>query len=318
MKVERRSHTAYSYDSSDVRDAILALMDEFGQPSQRFGIYFVPAEDPRSVIGRKVETEVLVREPGADDTRMLFGNNEDFGIFERSDLSEFVCCVDHESLMPVGASRLIRNSAEMGCPTFIEMSAEPSAGRGYSFEDLARRATFSAAEPSQIVEVASIAVYPSYRKNVGHANASVALIASIMQRLHVSSAKSYVFMLSTLVYESIQKMTAHYSQKFDGIGALHYEDWPDSELCWANVEGMKDWFRQHHPERHETIYYGQGLEDFFFGYNGAPLWGARDPDREYLDVRKAIDVRDSTLQSRSTANAAAPRARTHDALNPET
>ena len=267
---------------SYVKSAVKSLHDEYGQPSQEFGVYFLDGSDTRSAVGRTVEIERF---------STTFDNSTEFlrRLYEPLELSgntELICVVEHASYSPAGVLRTVRHTSEGGSRTLDDLQASGVNGWGLSWTDILKRSDFAAAAPEEITDVPTIAVARAFQGADQLDGVSQALYAALMQRFLSSSANTFVCALDRIPYLLIQAASRGILNEFDDVGSISYYGSDDTTPLWANFREHEAYLRLFQEETHDRLIKLQGLsEKFFFGYpNGQPVW--QSLDLQVVDLRE--------------------------------
>lgn len=260
--------------------AIDELREEFGNPSERFGVYFLDGLDPRSSLGRAVEVERFGEE-FANDVDML---RDLYGDFEDAGTTEMICVVDHEARRPAGVIRTVVNTAEHGCRILNDLRADGENGWGLSWDEIVAASEFAAQRPEEIIDIPTIAVSKGYGRGKEVQGVSMALFSGVCQQAQRSDAHTWVCSLERVPYQIVQAATHGVMQEFDGVDAKAYYGAPDTVPLWANFREWEAWLRRDHPSTRSLLFEAAGLTDYFFGVRGEPRWPSTDS--EVIDLRR--------------------------------
>jgi hypothetical protein len=260
-------------------EAIASLRSEFGDPPQRFGVYFVDGLDPRSALGRAVEVERF-GDSFANDVEMLRGL---YGGFEQAGTTELICVVDHEEQVPCGVIRLVHNTADHGCRILNDLQADGENGWGLTWDDIVAASDFAATTPDEIIDIPTIAVAKGYQGASKIDGVSKALYSGVTQHALRSDAVTWVCSLERIPYILVQASTHDVMHEFDGVPAKPYYGAPDTVPLWANFREYEAYLRVVDPRMHAAYTRGDGLDQYFFGWHDEPQW---EPiDLEVVDLR---------------------------------
>jgi len=241
-------------------ESIRSLMEENGNPEEKFGVYIIDGKDPRSSLGRKVELERFDDEfgNGPDYMKKLYGEFEDFG------LTQLLVVVDHENLRAAGVIRLVRNTAEHGCRILNDLQLVGENGWGLStLDEVKNRADFAAETPEEILDIPTIAVSKDYGSKL--TAVSDALCAGVFQTsLKDGITKTWVCSLARIPYIIIQEKTGNAFYEFAGVPSAPYHGDTDTTPLWCNLDELFDMTKSNDPSRYQKYYEGVGLEDYFF------------------------------------------------------
>lgn len=139
------------------------------KPDSQFGCYAIDGSNKYSNLGRYVESTVFLDAFG--NTPNLMAN--EYGPYENS--SEFFVVMDHESEMPVGVLRTIRNS-EAGLKSLNDLKETPlqlDAGEICDKYDI---------DPNRCIDVGTLAIIPEFRTRVGNILPSLLLYRTLYLR----------------------------------------------------------------------------------------------------------------------------------------
>lgn len=266
-------------------EAIRSLRSEYGDASEPFGVYFVDGLDPRSSLGRAVELERFGEsfENDVDLLRTLYGG------FEAVGATELICVVDHEELRPAGVIRLVRNTREAGCRILNDLQADGENGWGLTWEEILERSDFAATDPTDILDIPTIAVATAYSGASRADSVSKALFGAVLRRALMGDAVTWVCSLERIPYILVQAAGRDVMHEFDGVEAKAYYGAPDTVPLWANFREYEVGLRRDFPESWAWLVGNEGLEQYFFGYpegkfSYEPLDGAVIDLRRYEPV----------------------------------
>jgi hypothetical protein len=260
--------------------AIDDLRREFGEPDQRYGVYFIHGEDPRSGLSRSVELERFGDSFNNDVPlmRRLYGQFEDVGA------TEIITVVDHEEHLPCGVIRTVRNTAEYGCRILNDLQKHGEDGWGLTWDEIVARSRFAATRADEITDIPTVAVAIKYQGHRKADGVSKALYAGLMQQGLRSDAKTWVCSLDRIPYILVQAAAKDIMQEFDGVPGQPYYGAPDTVPLWANIWDYEYYLRTQHPDAYAMYAHSVGLDDqYFFGFAEPPTWVAPDP--EVIDLR---------------------------------
>lgn len=264
-----------------LRGAIASLRHEYGDPEQRFGVYFVDGLDPRSSLGRAVELERF-GESFDNDVDLM---RELYGRFEQVGATELICVVDHEAEVPAGVIRTVRNTLEAGCRILNDLQHDGENGWGLSWGEIIDRSSFAAERPEEIIDIPTIAVSKAYQGARQADSVSKALMAAVFRRALGSDAHTWVCSLERVPYILIQAATENVMHEFEGVEGRPYYGAPDTVPLWANFREYEAYLRRDHPD---TMAWLMGrtshLDQYFFAFpGGEPTWD--ELDAEVIDLR---------------------------------
>lgn len=256
---------ATQLDSRRTQGAVDYLHRRAGRPSQPFGVYFVDALDPASLLGRQVELERF----GAE-----FGNGASYlesmyGRFEQAGKTELILVVDHLAKQPAGVIRTVVNSKELGSVILNDLQSAGPNGWGLSMKDILSRSNFAAASSSEILEVATIAVARAYSGSLNVEGVSKALCAAVFQRsLARTELLTWVCSLARVPYLLIQAYTDGVMREFDGVPSRPYHGDEDTVPLWSNFREHEEYLRRKNPALWRRYACSEGLEKYFFETKG--------------------------------------------------
>jgi hypothetical protein len=268
--------------------AIDDLRREFGDPEQRFGVYFIDGQDPRSSLGRAVELERFGDSFDNDVPLMreLYGEFEDIGE------TVFITVVDHQEHLPCGNIRTVRNTASHGCRILNDLQKTGENGWGLTWDEILARSDFAAESPEEILDVPTVSVAVKYQGARQADGVSKALYAGLMQQGVRGNYKTWVCSLDRIPYILVQAAAHDIMHEFDGVPGQPYYGAPDTVPLWANVWDYEYYLRKNFPESYAMYAYSVGLEDrYFFGFAEPASWVAPDP--EVIDLRRYDPVLES-------------------------
>lgn len=240
--------------------SIKSLMEENNNPKQKYGVYVIDGQDPRSSLGRKVELERFTQS---------FGNGPDFmkslyGGFEDADKTKLLVVVDHQNLKPAGVIRMVRNTDEFGCRILNDLVMDGEDGWNLgSLDEVEKRANFEAKTSEEILDLPTIAVSEQYGSKL--TAVSDALCAGIFQTtLKDGVTKTWVCSLARIPYMIIQDKTGDAFSEFDGVSSAPYYGDNDTTPLWCNVIKLYEHIVENDEARYKKYYEGFGLEDYYF------------------------------------------------------
>lgn len=268
--------------------SIRSLRHEFGDPAERFGVYFVDGLDPRSSLGRAVELERF-GESFDNDVPLM---RRLYGEFEQIGATELICVVDHEAERPAGVIRTVRNTDRAGCRILNDLQHHGENGWGLSWGEILDRSSFAAERPDEIIDIPTIAVSRAYQGARQADGVSKALMAGVLRRALMSDAHTWVCSLERIPYLLVQAATRNVMHEFVGVEGRPYYGAPDTVPLWANFREYEAYLRRDHPDTWGWLVAGVGLDQYFFGYPDGPAeWDELDP--EVIDLRMYDPVPES-------------------------
>jgi len=267
-------------DEAFLRDAIAELRASFGDPPNRYGVYFLDGLDPRSSLGRAVEVERFGDSFG-NDVELL---RELYGAFEDIGATELICVVDHEEGRPAGVIRTVRNTASHGCRILNDLQATGENGWGLTWDEILAGSDFAAESPEEITDIPTVAVANGYQRGSRVAGVSMALFAGVTQQALRSDAQTWVCSLERVPYQIVQAATKGVMQEFGGVEPHSYYGAPDTVPLWGNFREWEAYLRRYHLDVHARLTEGAGLDDYFFGFAEPATWETVEP--EVIDLRR--------------------------------
>jgi hypothetical protein len=242
--------------------AIDELRAAHGDPDQSMGIYFLDGRDPRSSLGRAIELERF-SDSFDNDVAML---RDLYGDFEGAGTTEMICVVDHEAGHPAGVIRLVRNTAEHGCRTLIDLQKDGPNGWGLTWDQVLAGADFLARDPLDILDIPTMAVAKDYAGSSKVDGVSKALSAGVLRYALASETVTWVTALDRIPYQLIQAYGGGVMEEFDGVGGQPYYGAEDTVPLWTNLVPYEERLRTTRPDLYAWLIDGEGLEDYFFGW----------------------------------------------------
>ncbi len=248
------------------RWAIESLLDEWGNPPEPFGVYFLAGLDLRSSLGRMVELERF-GDQFENDSSLL---RDLYGEFETAGRTELIVVVDHRNFRPAGVIRTVRNSAEHGCRILNDLQASGENGWGLSMDEIRSRSHFAARSAEEILDVPTIAVSKHYAGGRQAGSVSQALCAGLYQRSLATDALTWVCSLDRVPYILIQEYSGNSMNEFDGVPAKSYYGSDDTVPLWCNFREYAARIERERPDIWKRFARCEGLDDYFFAFD-APM-----------------------------------------------
>jgi hypothetical protein len=231
-----------------------ALAARESRASTPYGLYLLPADDPAAELARSVERDVFFE---------FFGNTpellaQEYGPFEMA--SHFLLVLDHESLRPAGACRIIE-------PTTAGNKTVEDVGRVWGLPLLAGR------DPGHPLadnawDVATLAVQPDYRGPRTDGLISAALFQGITMFMASCGVRWVTATLDMVVLDLVQSRCREPFVAFPGARPRSYLDSPLSLPVYCDGDRYRDRIVLEDPGLHDFLFAGVGFE----GVVSAPRW----------------------------------------------
>jgi len=189
------------------------------KPDAQFGCYVIGGTDDFSNLGRFVESTVFLEAFGNTPELMA----EEYGPYEES--SEFFVVVDHDSEMPIGVLRTIRNS-EAGLKSLKDLEQTPLA-----LDPDAVCEEFGI-DPDKCIDVGTLAILPEFRARVGNILPSLLLYRTLYVRCLSNPDYDHVV---TIIDQAAEKNLHKLSFPFKPIDERYfsYLDSPQSRALYG-------------------------------------------------------------------------------------
>ncbi|MCD9622707.1 hypothetical protein [Rhabdothermincola salaria] len=242
----------------DLQELASAVMREEGRSATPFGLYVIPASDPRSELGRHVERAVFGE---------FFGETEEFLREEYDEYepgSVFLVVLDHPRRLPAGVVRLIVDS-----PAGFKSLNDLERIWGEDIDAVLARSGLDV-DPSTIWDVATIAVMPEYRKSSTNGLISLALVQGVITLAAKSGVELGLAVFDLVALDLIQAVCGRAWQTFAGLEPKGYLGSPSSIACYCDMQEFGPRLAFTDPDLYEMLWLGRGLEAGV----SAPEWEA--------------------------------------------
>jgi hypothetical protein len=239
-----------------MQDLAAALAAREARPPTPYGLYRLTGDDPAAELARAVERDVFLE---------FFGNTpellaREYGPFEGA--SHFLLVLDHETLRPAGACRLI----------------EPSPAGNKTVEDVGRVWGLPLLARDEHVhplagaawDVATLAVGAGYRGTRTDGLISAALFQGITMFMATAGVRWVTATLDLVVLDLVQSRCREPFVAFPGAEPRSYLDSPLSLPVYCDGDRYRARLAQADPGLHELLFAGVGLED----HVSVPCWAA--------------------------------------------
>jgi hypothetical protein len=232
----------------DLQELASSVMREEGRSTTPFGLYVIPASDPRSELGRHVERAVFGE---------FFGETEQF-LREEYDPYEpgsvFFIVIDHLQRVPAGVVRMI-------VPSSAGFKSLDDIERIWGEEaDAMLSRTGLDVDLERCWDVATLAVMPDYRRSSTNGVISLALFQAISTLAAKSEVQIGVAVFDLVVLDLVQAATGRGWQAFPGLEPRQYLGSPASMACFCDVSEFGQRLAFTDPDLYEMLCLGRGLE----------------------------------------------------------
>lgn len=207
----------------EVRDRCMRFLGEVGYPTEPFGVYLFPASSPDSELARHVEHVVFEETYG--NTREVL--DEEYGPYE--DATVFVCVMDQQRHLPVGAMRLITTSPA-GFKTLHDLE------KVWGIDpDVVNRTHNLGLNTDSMMDVTTLSVIPEYRSAATDGLITLALLGGMSGLFRLHSTEWAVCIMDLLVYRLVQELICEPYTPFPGAEPKRYLDSPASLPLHCNL-----------------------------------------------------------------------------------
>ncbi|HEY7439505.1 MAG TPA: hypothetical protein VIC35_08920 [Acidimicrobiia bacterium] len=232
----------------ELREIGTRVHEAAGSPTEPFGIYALSWDSPDSKLARWVESSVFGE---------FFGNSpemlaREYAPYEQA--SVLLCALDHHRKLPAGMMRLLLPS-ECGFKTLDDI--ERVWGRPI---DEVLRATNPEFDRDHLMDVATIAVAPDYRREATDGLVSLSLYQALGYVARWRDLRWIVTVLDTNALELVQEATLDAFAPFAGVEAREYLDSPASLPVWCDLDAYFRRIEVTDPVAYELFAEGRGLE----------------------------------------------------------
>lgn len=233
--------------SAPDRSLIADLSAAAGTP---FGLYLAGPGEPLADAARALEAEVFFE---------TFGNTSDmlaaeYGPYD--DVSCFVVVIDHHRGRVAGMIRLILDG-QGSLKSLVDIEGEPwrtplaEALAAAGIEDL---------DPSDALDVTTLAVHPDYRGSATNGLVSLALYQGLVRSAVVGGFRWLITILDVVVLDLIQSSSTAPFHHYPGVEPMRYLDSPASVPVWCDVREWEPRIRERDPGMAEILFDSQGIE----------------------------------------------------------
>lgn len=233
---------------AELRELARPVVEAAGDPPEPFGVYLFPAGAPEARLARSVEDAVFAE---------WFGNTpelitEEYGPYDES--TYFITVLDHRRHLPAGMIRVTVPS-ERGLKTLADIEdvwnrpLDPTLARtGLDWD------------PSQVWDVATMAVQADYRGKATDGMISLAMYQAVVRSFRTGGARWFVCVLDLHVAQLMQDLTSQPFWTFDGVEPIEYLDSPASNAFWCDFHEYGPRLAEADPFMYGVLFDGVGIE----------------------------------------------------------
>jgi hypothetical protein len=258
--------SAESLDEARIQGLIRTLKpcdDVIG--NRQFGVHVIESTEDAADIGRFVEAKVFNDHFGNDLEVM----KREYGPYDEQ--STFLVAIDYQSDKPVGVIRIIRPS-EAGLKSMHDL-INPNSSPWFRHGDTEeKRFNEVGQNPYETVDIATMAIMPSYRSNHAKVGASASLYSTCVRWSLANGFNQWITIVDKNIYEMMQGWGEPF-KTFEGAGFAPYLDSSESLPVHTELISGLEKIRKFDAAMSETygtmvdihgLYTkGEGLHDMF-------------------------------------------------------
>lgn len=233
---------------AELQELAQSLIEAAGNPSEPFGVYFVPPDREESQLARSLEQDVFFR---------AFGNTPEllqaeYGCYEPSSI--FIVALDHARRLPAGMGRFTLPS-ELGHKTLSDIERF----WGQDVDDVLAR-TGRSWDLQRVWDAGTFAVADDYRRNSTGGIVSLALLAAVNRAMLLTDCNRFVTVLDVNVFRTFNELLVDAYEPFPGVEPMSYLDSPLSIPCFVDTDRHRPMVEAADPGLYRILYEGVGIE----------------------------------------------------------
>ncbi len=215
-----------------------------------FGLHLVGPGEPLAAEARGLEAAVF---------QETFGNTRDMLDAEYApfdDVSVFIVVLDNHRGKTAGMIRLTVD----GHGTLKSMADIERDPWRVPLSDALGAAGLDDLDPSQVLDVTTLAVDPEYRSGSTGGLVSMSLYAAVTQTAKAGGFRWLASILDVVVLDLINSVGYNGFKHYPGVEPLPYLDSPASVPVWADLVEHEPLMRRAEPDLAAVMFDGAGLE----------------------------------------------------------